>query len=328
MKFFSYLPRERLEAKNFDFVNNFYSYGKANLNDVIFNHFNQDQSSHSTSKVLDFDGVRETEVFKGLTGRFIHDSHDDHGQSSIVRSSLFGVSFNFGNLLTPVPQNNDADDLDSEPETEPRYISGTSENGIFSDFNVEIKFLGEYQDDIANAFIAAAEYVSKVVTGDLEDVSNGADIIDDVLITARVINIDGEGGILGRAGPASIRSDGGLTATGLMEFDAADAQSAMEDGVFDDIALHEMLHVLGFGTLWDRQDLIETSTLGRGSFVGSDAVAAYQKEFDAQGARGVPLESSGGAGTAGSHWEDSIFDTELMTGFIGKETFISATSIA
>jgi hypothetical protein len=30
----------------------------------------------------------------------------------------------------------------------------------------------------------------------------------------------------------------------------------------------------------------------------------------------VPLETGGGAGTAGSHWSESVFGSELMTGFI------------
>ena len=244
-----------------------------------------------------------------------------------MSGSIFGISFDFRNLLTPFSQRDD-DGLDSEQETGPRYTSGLGENGPLSDYNVEIKFIGEYRDDIANSFFAAAEYVSQVVTGDLQEVRDGADVIDDVLITARLTNIDGAGGVLGRAGPTLIRTDGGLTATGLMEFDISDVQAALEDGIFDDIALHEMLHVLGFGTLWDQKELTTNSSLGRELFIGSQAVAAYQSEFEIPDALGVPLESSGGAGTAGSHWEDSIFNNELMTGFIGEETFISATSIA
>jgi hypothetical protein len=33
-------------------------------------------------------------------------------------------------------------------------------------------------------------------------------------------------------------------------------------------------------------------------------------------ANSVPLEAGGGAGTAESHWRESSFDTEIMTGFI------------
>jgi Leishmanolysin len=55
--------------------------------------------------------------------------------------------------------------------------------------------------------------------------------------------------------------------------------------------------------------------VGRGSsFIGSHATFAYQL----LGGTGnsVPLETTGGAGTAGAHWSEAVFGDELMTGFI------------
>ncbi len=47
---------------------------------------------------------------------------------------------------------------------------------------------------------------------------------------------------------------------------------------------------------------------------GAGAVA----EYAALGGNGpVPVEDTGGAGTAGGHWRESRFVTELMSGFIG-----------
>lgn len=328
---FQKLNSESLNIGLSDFGGSFHASHKMSGSQVDkINSFDRDYFLDPRSNIISIDGVRETSLFQELSGVYIHDHHDHHdghGQSSLVSGGIFGISFDFGNLLTPFSQRDD-DDFESGPETGPRYTSGLGENGPLSDFNVEIKFVGEYRDDIATSFFAAAEYVSQLVIGDLQEVRDGADLIDDVLITARLVNIDGAGGTLGRAGPTLIRTDGGLTATGLMEFDIADVQNALEDGIFDDIALHEMLHVLGFGTLWDQQELTTNSTSSRELFIGSQAVAAYQSEFEMLDAPGVPLESSGGAGTAGSHWEDRIFKNELMTGFIGDETFISATSIA
>ena len=31
---------------------------------------------------------------------------------------------------------------------------------------------------------------------------------------------------------------------------------------------------------------------------------------------GVPVENTGGAGTVDSHWRESVFTTEIMTGFV------------
>ena len=44
---------------------------------------------------------------------------------------------------------------------------------------------------------------------------------------------------------------------------------------------------------------------------------------------GIPVEQDGGAGTAGSHWDEETFNNELMTGYIndGNNPF-SAMSAA
>ncbi|MFN2316791.1 MAG: hypothetical protein ABR602_08910, partial [Gemmatimonadales bacterium] len=48
-------------------------------------------------------------------------------------------------------------------------------------------------------------------------------------------------------------------------------------------------------------------------YTGAAGVAAYQ----ALGGFGtIPVEGTGGAGTRDSHWRESVFDNELMTGFL------------
>ena len=42
--------------------------------------------------------------------------------------------------------------------------------------------------------------------------------------------------------------------------------------------------------------------------------AAAATHFDCPDAAGAPLEDEGGLATAGSHWETSLFQTELMIG--------------
>ena len=42
-----------------------------------------------------------------------------------------------------------------------------------------------------------------------------------------------------------------MTEAGPMSFDSADAASYLNQGLWDDIITHEMMHVLGFGTLWN-----------------------------------------------------------------------------
>ena len=44
---------------------------------------------------------------------------------------------------------------------------------------------------------------------------------------------------------------------------------------------------------------------------------------------GIPVEQDGGAGTAGSHWDEELFNNELMTGYINEgENYFTAMSAA
>jgi hypothetical protein len=73
-----------------------------------------------------------------------------------------------------------------------------------------------------------------------------------------------------------------------------------------------MGHVLGIGTLpgWSSNQA-GAGTL-TSSFVGPRARGAWQ-ELGGNGA--VPVENNGIPGTTDSHWRESVFDRELMTGY-------------
>lgn len=63
-------------------------------------------------------------------------------------------------------------------------------------------------------------------------------------------NIDGEGGVPGRAGPCCIRSESSLPLLGFLQLDAADLVRMETLGTLDDPVLHEMGHIIGIGTIW------------------------------------------------------------------------------
>jgi hypothetical protein len=100
-----------------------------------------------------------------------------------------------------------------------------------------------------------------------------------------------------------------------MFFDTADLDLLEQLSLFDDSVVHEMGHVLGFGTLWNigfRNLLQGTNADPR--FVGPNAITGYMDV----GGRGVsvPVEEDFGPATRLSHWDEETFDEELMTGFI------------
>ena len=194
-------------------------------------------------------------------------------------------------------------------------------------YNITIEFKGSWTQTYHDIFVDAADRLTSLVVGEIQNVSvvglKGRPVtVDDILITAELGTIDGTGGVLGQAGPTSIRSSGYLPATAVMKFDIADADTFNGEGLFDDIVLHEMSHSLGFGSIWDYLNLVTAE----GLFTGAGAVAQYHALGGT--ADGIPVELDYGAGTAGSHWDEATFGNELMTGFIDGANFFSAMSAA
>ena len=195
-------------------------------------------------------------------------------------------------------------------------------------FNITIEFKGTWTTELYNIFVQSADKLTSLIIGELPDVSvrmkGGIVNVDDILITAELGNIDGANGVLGQAGPTSVRTSSSLPATATMKFDIVDV-NAMGLDVFADVVLHEMAHSLGFGSIWDRLGLVTN-----GLYTGANALAEY---LDMGGSgSGIPVEQDGGSGTAGSHWDEETFGNELLTGYIdpGENYFteMSAASFA
>ncbi|MFD1344209.1 leishmanolysin-related zinc metalloendopeptidase [Litorisediminicola beolgyonensis] len=212
------------------------------------------------------------------------------------------------------------------------YVSG---GDAATSYNVEIIFSGTWTASLQQAFIDAADYLSSIIIGDVADVNYNNQIWDDMVISASLVEIDGPYGVLGQAGPQLARSGTYHPFKGLMEFDVADAQTFDDRGQWDDIVFHEMMHAIGFGTLWNLQGLTSGSVSGGDMrFTGEMATALYNSEFSDLAANdpgsllGVPIETDGGAGTAGGHWDDATFGGEIMTGYISGTNHLSHMSVA
>lgn len=220
-----------------------------------------------------------------------------------------------------------------------------------SQFTIELRFAGTPPSPAVQAALtASAARWQAIIVGDLPDIVLSGDdhvgpievdtdipgvgtitciprledqVIDDMVIYADIRPIDGTAGsnILGFALPVVGRQDF-TTVAGCMVFDEENLAQLEELGRLGDLVLHEMAHVIGFGTIWTDNNLLvggcppgtaEPYFLGpsaRQAFSGS-LLAAFSGSI-------VPVEGSGACfgGTRDSHWRESVLDQELMTGFI------------
>ena len=142
--------------------------------------------------------------------------------------------------------------------------------------------------------------------------------IDDLVIFAIVTQIDGVGRVLASAGPCILRTQSRFPVIGVMRFDVDDIQSLSSNGRLASVVLHEMLHVIGIGTLWRARDMLIGSGSSDPRFIGNLAgnQCIVAGGFASCGDGRVPVENSGGSGTVEVHWRESVFDAEVMTGFV------------
>jgi hypothetical protein len=215
-------------------------------------------------------------------------------------------------------------------------------------FDITLRFISPMSDSQARAFVHAKERIEEFIVGDLpvQNVSlsasqmascGGVSVqmdVDDVVILAEVGPIDGVNNVLGQAGPCYVRSPGTpWPVVGHMMFDTADLDALEAAGRLEYVILHEMMHVIGFGTIWTDMGLLQNPAANGGTdptFSGANAIAnlaTYNNGAFYTGAK-VPVEAGGGAGTRDSHWRETVFNHELMTGYLDTGVNpISATTI-
>lgn len=220
--------------------------------------------------------------------------------------------------------------------------------GVPSTYNIQLRYLSTVSPARKAVFDSAAAHWERLIIGDVPDEPNvtiGAgqcgtnspaitnQTIDDIIIFVTLDSIDGPGKILGQSGPCFVRLPGDFPLVGVMHFDTADVAGLENSGVFPSVILHEMAHVLGYGTIWGAPplglNLLAGAARNGGTdphFIGAQALAKFNANGGAgySGGAKVPVENCVGfppgvcgSGTIDSHWRESIFVNELMTGFIG-----------
>ena len=198
-------------------------------------------------------------------------------------------------------------------------------------FNIELVFVDDFTDARKDLMQQAARRFEGIITHGLPDVdfsSNGyefvadegrvtrevGDIVDDLRIFVLKTHYGGPAGL---GGPLYVRSGNptGLPAVGVISIDSPflarlGAESLwQEERLARDLMLHEIAHVLGFGTLWREFGLLQ-EPLGDSYFSGELAIQAFNAAGGAPYAGNkVPVEGGlfGGSCGSGSHWNPLVF---------------------
>ena len=157
--------------------------------------------------------------------------------------------------------------------------------------------------------------------------------VDDVIIYASIRNIDGPGKILASAGPCFTRSTsvGDMTAIGVMSFDSNDLGTLSAGGSLQSVITHEMLHVVGVGTLWTSRepDLVTDTGTTTPKYIGANAKAGCLAAGGTIACSSfVPVEGTPEPpGTRDAHWRENTFNQEMMTGYLDPTSPISGITI-
>jgi hypothetical protein len=200
----------------------------------------------------------------------------------------------------------------------------------------------EFPADYRAVFQAQADRIQQMITAGLVPLNlNGVncgqapdavrldETVHGLIILASIRDLGG-GGILAQSGPCIVRSRSRLPLVSVMRFNSQTIGTYFGNGALGPVVLHEMFHTVGFGTIWQDLGRLRDMTSPDPAFTGARALSAAKTFNEAPPVWvSLPVEPGDMAGTSLSHWRESTFGTELMTGFVQSGTNpLSAMSIA
>ena len=253
----------------------------------------------------------------------------------------------FGLVQTTSPTQSGLVELDDCPEgftcLQNRDFGDEDETSFSIDLSLEV-----VDPSNSEAYVLARNKMMQVITGNLPprtiagssdfgDCRNGPPRdsannvrIDDVYICGLNRNIpDPDDGNIRSARVTFTREvdNNFLAVAGEMTFDTDDIPRLVDNGTWEPVIEHEMLHILGIGSLWDDNNLFSSTEDDFNPYTGPAANNVWQTTWGCTGS--PPIRTTGRDGTRGVHWSDACLINELMTGAInsGRENPFSELTV-
>jgi hypothetical protein len=213
---------------------------------------------------------------------------------------------------------------------------------VRSDLKIDVRFFGQsLSPDQQSIFTDAVARLRAIIVGSMpvadldavgpapcgfSELAAPTGTTDAIIIYAGAQPIDGVKGLLGAAKPCFNRSaTDSRTVIGAIILDINDMNVAPNDMRI--VALHEMMHLLGFG-LWEQRQLLTGVNTSSVAYVGPGGIAGCKAVGGVRTcASAVPVQSVGAPAITNSHWRDYVFGDELMTATFKTKPVLSVMTI-
>lgn len=247
------------------------------------------------------------------------DSETPTTNNKVKRSYDSDSAIDSTKIKTSVKPTNDKE---TDPVSPYDYTSGT-EGG----FNINLDFTGDgWSPELMKEAQSMADMLSTLIIGDMPDEKYKGNMIDDLSLELEIITGDGTGGRLGAANVLKWRKDSDIPLIGKVFLDEADTERLFDQGRFDDLVLHEMIHTVGFiSTNESLQSLVDENNFyiglnGQNAYHMGVDNSVYQAEYD--------LLTNTDSGFHWNHEAQSLPANEIMSPYIYGTNQLSTVTLA
>ena len=200
--------------------------------------------------------------------------------------------------------------IDRRGDSTASYVLPGFESQASEPFNIDLEFGSGLTASQQAILRWAARSIDSLIKQGLPSAIVDGKIIDDLNIKVDLADLDGAGGTLAQTKIDFMRYGTLLPALSQVKFDGRDIASLEKSGQLFSVAQHEFLHAIGFGNLWEAKGLVDYAKTSFSRYTGKNAVEAFQAVGGTTDS--IPLESNG-EGSADLHWNENLFQDEVMT---------------